>query len=103
MKIVSINQAPTACDRDGLIRRDITDLNLILANIDTVEGRNDCIIAYVHALRDLQVAHNESGFADDGTNGTSEERDAEIDRTRAAVNKAFDDLIMAEFAINRTW
>ena len=103
MKVVSINRAPSACDRDGLIRRDITDLNLILANIDTVEGRNDCIIAYVHALRDLQVAHNESSFADDGTNGTHEERGAEIDRARNAVNKAFDDLIVAEFAINRSW
>jgi hypothetical protein len=57
MKIISINRAPTACDRYGLIRRDITDLNLILANIDTIEGCNDCIIACVHALRDLQVAH----------------------------------------------
>lgn len=53
MKVVSINRAPSASDRDGLIRRDITDLNRILANIDTIEGRNDCIIAYVHALRDL--------------------------------------------------
>ena len=101
MKIVSINSAPTACDRDGLIRRDITDLNLILANIDTVCGRNDAIIAYVHALRDLQVAHNESAFADDGTNGTHEERHAEIDRAQAAVAAAFDRLIVCEFALNR--
>ena len=34
MKVVSINRAPSACDRDGLIRPDITDLNRILANID---------------------------------------------------------------------
>ena len=32
-----------------------------------------------------------------------EERDAEIDRAHAAVNKAFDALIVAEFMINRTW
>ena len=103
MKIVSINRAPAVCDDYGGIRGDVTSLDAILANIDTVEGRNDAIIAYVHALRDLQRAHNEASFGDDGTNGTHQERDAEIDRAHAAVNKAFDDLIAAEFAINRTW
>jgi hypothetical protein len=96
MKLVSINSAPTIRDEDGGIRPDVTSLDAILSAIDAVEGRNDCIRAYVYALRDLQVAHNEGVSVE-------EDVDAAIDRAHAAVNKAFDALIVAEFAINRTW
>ena len=62
MKIVSINNNPSACE-DGGIRRDVTSLDAIVNNIDTCEGRNAALKAYVYALRDLQVAHNESPMA----------------------------------------
>jgi len=92
LKIVCINNAPTVCDRDGGIRGDVTDLSQILNNIDTAEGRNDALRAYIYTLRDLQRAHNESAFEGDG---------AGIDQAQSAVAKAFDRLIVAEFSLNR--
>jgi hypothetical protein len=91
MKIVSINAAPSVCDRDCCIRRDVTDLNKILDNIDTAEGRNDALRAYIYALRDLQHAHNEFAFEGDGD---------DIDKAQAAVAKAFYRLVSAQFALD---
>jgi hypothetical protein len=99
MKILSINSAPTVCNADGGIRHDVTSLDAIVNNIDTAEGRNDALRAYVLALRDLQVAHNDSMYAD---GGTIDEKFARIDQAQAAVAKAFDSLIVAEFSLNRT-
>jgi hypothetical protein len=98
MKIVSINNNPSACDGDSCIRPDVTDLNAIVANIDEAEGRNDALRAYIYALRDLQVAYNESSYAD---GGSREDKDKAIDKAQAAVNKAFDWLIFCEFSLNR--
>ena len=92
LKIVSINNAPTVCDNDGSIRGDVTDVNQILNNIDTAEGRNDALRAYIYALRDLQRAHNH--FATEG-------QDTGIDQAESTVAKAFDRLIVAEFSLNR--
>jgi hypothetical protein len=96
MKLVSINSAPTVVDEAGGIRPDVTSLDTILNHIDHCNGRNDAVRAYIYALRDLQVAHDEGPYAEEDT-------DAAIDRAHAAVNKAFDDLIVAEFSINRAW
>ena len=51
-RIVAINNAPTVCNEDGTIRGDVTDLNQIIANINSCNGRNDCLRAYVYALRE---------------------------------------------------
>lgn len=99
MKIVSINRAPTVCNADGAIGPTVTSLDAIVANIDTCNGRNDALRAYIFALRDLQVANNEFGYAD--VDRTTEEKHAAIARAKAAVAKAFDRLILAELALNR--
>ena len=62
MKIVSINNSPTVRNDDGGIRHDVTDLGKIIDNVDECNGRNDCLRAYVYALRDLQRAHDEFAF-----------------------------------------
>ena len=80
-------------DEDGCIRPDLTDFNAIIDNIDTAEGRNDALRAYILALRDLQHAHNE--FALYGT-VTAEA----IGRAQAAVEAAFTRLIVAQFSLN---
>jgi len=94
MKIVSINNNPSACEDGGCIRRDVTSLDAIVNNIDTYEGRNAALKAYVYALRDLQVAHN------DFVNYGDASRD-DIDKAKAAVAKAFDRLVFCEYSLNR--
>jgi hypothetical protein len=83
MKIVSINSTPTVADDDGAIRGDVTDIGKILNNVDEANGRNDALRAYIYALRDLQRAHDRAA-------------------AKAAVAKAFDRLIVAEFSLNRS-
>jgi hypothetical protein len=80
MKIVSINRAPTVCNADGAIRPTVTSLDAIVANIDTCNGRNDALRAYIFALRDLQVANNEFGYAD--VDRTTEEKHAATSESR---------------------
>jgi hypothetical protein len=99
MKIVSINPV---CDAGGHIKPDVTSLDAIVNNIDTamgraVRGRNDALRAYIYALRDLQVADNNFHFS------IADTALAQIDQAQAAVAKAFDALIAAEFALNRPW
>ena len=91
MKIVSINDAPAVRDTDGILRCELTDLSRIIDNIDTAEGRNDALRAYIYALRDLQHAHDVSIY---------EKNDAEIDAAQALVAKTFDQLIVAQLALN---
>ena len=98
MKIVSMNTAPTVCNDDGSIRGDVTDLNKILDNIDQAFGRNDALRNYIYALRDLQRANDQFGFA---AYGTAEQKHERIDQARAAVVAAFDRLIVLEFSLNR--
>ena len=40
------------------MRDALADLGKIIANIDEAEGRNDCLRAYIFALRYLQTAHD---------------------------------------------
>jgi hypothetical protein len=91
MRIVSINDAPAVRDTDGILRYQLTDLSRIVDNIDSAEGRNDALRAYIYALRDLQHAHDVSIY---------EENDAEIDAAQALVTKTFDQLIVAQLALN---
>ncbi len=70
----------------------MTNLGQILATIDQACGRNDAIRAYIYTLRDLQRAIDVSSF---------ENNDVAIARAQAAVNGAFDRLIVAEFTLNR--
>lgn len=93
MKIIAINSAPTVRSED-VLRGDITDLNLILANIDTVCGRNAALRVYIYALRDLQRAHERCA-----TDGSA--TDDDIDKAQATVERAFERLIVCQFAINR--
>jgi hypothetical protein len=93
MKIVAINDAPAVSNEDGYIRGDVTDLNKILDCIDTCEGRNDALRAYIYTLRDLQRAHEQ--YAGDG----SATRD-DVDKAQAAVERAFKHLIVCQFALN---
>ena len=95
-RLQGINDAPTVSDYSG-IRRDVTDLNQILNNIDTVEGRNDYLREYIYALRDLQHAHNRSVFAgEDGEGGSNDD----IDRAYDAVNEAFGRLVIAQLTLS---
>jgi hypothetical protein len=105
MRIINISDAPSVCDEDGNIRRDITDLNRILNRIDDADGRNDCLREYILALRDLQRAHELSMFED---LSPQEEREADIDKAQVAVDLAFDDLIAAQSRLSadnggKTW
>jgi hypothetical protein len=93
MKIVSINPV---CDADGDIRPDVTSLDAIVNHIDG-EDRNNALRAYIYALRDLQVVDNSYDYR------TADTALAEIDKAHAAVAKAFDALIVAEFSLNRPW
>ena len=93
MKIVNINDAPVVRDGDGILRCQLTDLSRIVDNIDTAEGRNDALRAYIYALRDLQHAHDVNVY---------EENDAAIDAAQALVAKTFDQLIVAQLALNRS-
>jgi hypothetical protein len=88
MKIVSINDTPTVCNEDGVIRGNVTDLNRILDNIDAARGLPDAIRNYVLALRDLQRSNDE--FAFDAGDGSA------IDQAEAAVAEAFESLIIAQ-------
>ena len=90
MKIVAINSSPTVCDDYG-VRGDVTSLDKILSSIDGAAGRNDCIRAYVYALRDLQRAHDLFVHGD--------ATDAEVDAAQATVAAAFRRLIVAEFSL----
>jgi hypothetical protein len=90
MKIVSINQAPKVVNADGHIKPNVKSLDAIVANIDTARGRNDALRAYIYALRDLQVANNDPPYS-------------AADKAQAAVAKAFDALILAEFSLNRPY
>ena len=81
---------PDAVDRDNIIRKDLTDLNVIVDAIDQADGRSSALRAYVYALRDLQHAIDTSAY---------EENSAAIKACRAAVSRAFDCLAVAEFAL----
>jgi hypothetical protein len=93
MKIVSINDAPAVRDADGILRCQLTDLSRIIDNIDTAEGRNDALRAYIYALRDLQHAHDVNAYEENG---------AAIDAAQALVAKTFDQLIVAQLTLNRS-
>jgi hypothetical protein len=80
---------------NDMIRVDETDLNRILDQIDTAEGRNDALRDYIHALRDLQWAHN--WYATDG----GDSADSEVEGAQAAVNEAFDRLILAQRTLSK--
>jgi hypothetical protein len=92
LKIVHISSAPTVCNKDGAIRHDVTSLDAILNHIDTAEGRNDALRAYIYSLRDLQRVHDSYSYAD-GLEA--------VDQAEAAVAQSFDALIAAEFRLNR--
>jgi hypothetical protein len=94
-KIVSISEAPSACDYSG-IRADCTDLNKIVDNIDDVSGRNKSLREYIYALRDLQHAINRSMFAGEHGVGGSDE---DICNAEDAVRLAFDRLAIAQLLL----
>jgi hypothetical protein len=94
MTVTQFYKHPNAVDRDNIIRKDLTDLTAIVDTIDEAGGRNDHLRAYIYTLRDLQHAIDTSSY---------EENDAAIRARRAAVNGAFDRLIVAEFILNRLW
>jgi hypothetical protein len=87
MHIVHINDAPSVRDQDGILRRQCTDLHKIVAAIDPADGRNDALVHYIFALRDLQHAHE---------TGCLEEDDAAIEAAEAAVTQASDELVAAQ-------
>jgi hypothetical protein len=68
--------------------------------VDEANGRNDALRAYIYALRDLQRAHDRSGIAYE--DGRAKANSADIAAAKAAVAKAFDRLIVAEFSLNRS-
>jgi hypothetical protein len=93
MKIISINESPTLEDDDGAIRADLKDIGKIISRIDSCEGRNDALIAYVYALRDLQRAHDLNCVC-------SADCSPEIEKAQAKVEREFDRLIIAQFTLN---
>jgi hypothetical protein len=110
MKIIAINDAPTVSNKD---------LNRILANIGGAEGRNndvlrarnDALRAYIYALRDRQRADaqydyiysDESAYptADDVNKALTSVWD-DVNKAQAAVERAFEHLIVCQFALNRS-
>jgi hypothetical protein len=91
MKIVSISGAPKIRDPDGIMRGDVTDLNKIVAGIDQAEGRNDALVAYIYALRDLQRANDICAIL--------EWEPAAVDRAEERVRATLHELVMAQLAL----
>jgi hypothetical protein len=91
MKIISINDAPSIRDRYSIMRKDVTDLTKIVDGIDTAEGRNDALRAYIYALRDLQHEHDTFSY---------ENNYAAIDAAQARVIVAFNRLIEAQHRLD---
>ena len=109
MKIIAINDAPTVSNKD---------LNRILANIGGAEGnndvlraRNDALRAYIYALRDRQRADAQYDYiysdesahltADDVNKAATSVWD-DVNKAQAAVERAFEHLIVCQFALNRS-
>jgi hypothetical protein len=80
-------------DEDGTILADVTDLTAIVDHIDTTEGRNDALRAYIYALRDLQRAHVAYSVYGEAT-------EAELYRANTNVVEAFERLIDAQFSLS---
>jgi hypothetical protein len=76
---------------EGLLRADAMSLDAIIEKLDDANVRNIALIAYVHALRDLQVAHNGNSYFD---------TDDRIERTQSRAQEAFAKLIEAERSLN---
>jgi hypothetical protein len=94
MKIVSISDALQFRDDDGIMRCDVTDLNKIVAGIDRAKGRNDALVAYVYALRDLQRANDLYAILDNSPSAASA-----IDRAEERVRATLSELVMAQLAL----
>ena len=111
VKIVAINDKPIVSDNE---------LNRIITNIGGAEGRNndlrarnDALRAYVYALRDRQRADaqydyiysDESASAyptvDDVSKALTSVGD-DVNKAQAAVERAFERLIVCQFALNRS-
>jgi hypothetical protein len=87
--LVHISAAPSVHDADGVLRRQCTDLNRIIASLDEAEGRNDALIAYIFALRDLQHANDAYAL-------TGESSGDDVARAEIAVKEAFAELAAAQ-------
>jgi hypothetical protein len=84
-----ISAAPSVHDVDGVLRRQCTDLNRIVGALDEAEGRNNALIAYVYALRDLQHANDAYAL-------TGESSGDDVARAEIAVKEAFAELAAAQ-------
>ena len=113
MKIVSINRAPTVSDND--LNRIITDIGMAEGhhrNNDVLRARNDALRAYIYALRDRQRADAQYDYiysdesasayptADDVNKALTSVWD-DVNKAQAAVERAFERLIVCQFALNR--
>jgi hypothetical protein len=107
MKIIAINNASTVSD---------AELNKIVTHItgvedrDVVRARDSALRAYIFALRDLKranaqhdiIASDESLTRDDYYKASNAVQDV-IDEAINAVERAFEHLIVCQFALNRSW
>ena len=78
-------------EREGSLRSDAISFDVIVDNIDAANDRNVALRDYVYALRDLQIAHNDSSYFDN---------EARIDEAQTQVRKAFAYLVQAEQSLN---
>jgi hypothetical protein len=91
-----------ALDANTCLRDDLLDLDLILDNLDNFgeeKGRNDAILNYMYALRDLQRACDLYNFVFPD----NEVKYADIGAAEAKVRQTFAKLIECQNTVFREW
>jgi hypothetical protein len=74
------------------LTKETTDPTAIIAGLDEECDRNTALQAYLFALRDLQILHNESAY--------EPIPDAEFDVAYHRVRDSMTNLVLAERALN---
>ena len=111
MKIIAINDAPTVSDND--LNRIITDIGMAEGhhrNSDVLRARNNALRAYIFfALRGRQradaqydaIAADEALTMDEYSKASGKVYE-DVREAQDAVERAFEHLIVCQFALNRS-
>jgi hypothetical protein len=105
IKIIAINDAPTVSDAE--LNKIVTRITGGAEGRDVVRARNNALRAYIFALRDLERAQRDIINADESLTRDDyfKARNAMqvvIDEAIDAVERAFERLIVCQFALNRS-
>jgi hypothetical protein len=107
MKIIAINDAPTVSDAE--LNKIVTRITGGAEGRDVVRARNNALRAYIFALRDLERAGAQRDIINADESLTRDDyfkaRNAMqvvIDEAIDAVERAFEHLVVCQFALNRS-